>query len=215
MSNYPFILCLLAIWIHLYYNDLIRYYYKFFPKAFTIDELSKYNGINNSNQIYISILGNVFDVSSSPQFYGESQSYHYFAGTDATQSFVTGDNPNSNSLISSSLKPVEIKVIFDWLNFYKNHNQYIYIGYLIGTYYNKSGQYTNETKKIFELYNEYLQIAATNEILLKQFPRCNTKWNQIDGGKIWCDILESENIQRKPRQFLDEQKNTMCMCTSK
>lgn len=46
---------------------------------FTVDELKTYNG-ENSNLLYISILGQVFDVSKASSYYGVNQVYHGFTG---------------------------------------------------------------------------------------------------------------------------------------
>lgn len=46
---------------------------------FTPDELKTYNG-ENSNLLYISILGQVFDVSKASSYYGVNQVYHGFTG---------------------------------------------------------------------------------------------------------------------------------------
>ena len=37
------------------------------------------------------MLGQVFDVSKAPQFYGPEGGYGFFAGRDASRAFVTGD----------------------------------------------------------------------------------------------------------------------------
>lgn len=48
-------------------------------RIFSGDELSKYNG-QNEPQLYLSLLGNVYDVSSGEKHYGADGSYHYFTG---------------------------------------------------------------------------------------------------------------------------------------
>lgn len=48
-------------------------------KLFTAEELGTFNG-ENSNLLYISILGQVFDVSKASSYYGVNQVYHGFTG---------------------------------------------------------------------------------------------------------------------------------------
>lgn len=48
---------------------------------FTEDELKKYNG-ENSDLLYLAILGNVFDVTSGASYYGVGKVYHGFTGND-------------------------------------------------------------------------------------------------------------------------------------
>lgn len=68
------------------YLDLIKYVVipriksnESAQKLFTVEELKLYNGENN-NQLYISILGNVFDVSDGVSYYGIGKTYHHFTG---------------------------------------------------------------------------------------------------------------------------------------
>eukprot|EP00026_Physarum_polycephalum_P015047 Phypoly_transcript_15636.p1 GENE.Phypoly_transcript_15636~~Phypoly_transcript_15636.p1 ORF type:complete len:111 (+),score=15.79 Phypoly_transcript_15636:191-523(+) len=53
-------------------------------KTFTPAELLKYDG-RNSNPIYISLKGTVFDVTKGSDFYGVGTKYHVFAGHDGTR----------------------------------------------------------------------------------------------------------------------------------
>lgn len=53
---------------------------------FTADELRTYNG-ENSNLLYISILGQVFDVSKASSYYGVNQVYHGFTGKSLSSFF--------------------------------------------------------------------------------------------------------------------------------
>jgi len=41
--------------------------------------------------MYISILGDVYDVSAKPEFYKKGSTYHHFVGVDGTRAFVTGE----------------------------------------------------------------------------------------------------------------------------
>lgn len=49
-------------------------------KLFTADELSKYDGEENSIGLYLSIMGSVYDVQRGAKHYGIGGSYHFFAG---------------------------------------------------------------------------------------------------------------------------------------
>lgn len=51
---------------------------------FTPKTLYKHNGFDTEN-IYIAVKGNVYDVSKSRQFYGPSGPYSNFAGHDASR----------------------------------------------------------------------------------------------------------------------------------
>ncbi|CAK7230453.1 hypothetical protein SCUCBS95973_007579 [Sporothrix curviconia] len=60
------------------------------PQYFTLEELAGYDGTDASKPIYLSIDGNVFDVTAGRNYYGPAGSYRYFAGVDASRGFVTG-----------------------------------------------------------------------------------------------------------------------------
>lgn len=47
-------------------------------KVFTSNELKKYTNLENG--LYISILGNVFDVTKGAKHYGPGATYHAFTG---------------------------------------------------------------------------------------------------------------------------------------
>lgn len=47
-------------------------------RLFTEKELSKYSG--EDTEIYLAVLGKVFDVSKGADYYGPGKTYHKFAG---------------------------------------------------------------------------------------------------------------------------------------
>lgn len=79
------ILCAFAILLHYYYPvlwDYIKIYFKSDKnkiKLFSSDELNQYNGVDKS-ELYLSILGNVFDVTKGSKYYGPGESYYIFIG---------------------------------------------------------------------------------------------------------------------------------------
>lgn len=48
-------------------------------KLFTVEELALFDGVNNK-QLYLSILGSVYDVSKGGKHYGADGNYNYFVG---------------------------------------------------------------------------------------------------------------------------------------
>lgn len=55
-------------------DDLIN---KF--RIYTKEEISQYNGVEKS-ELYLVILGNVFDVTKGAKYYGPGGNYHIFVG---------------------------------------------------------------------------------------------------------------------------------------
>jgi predicted heme/steroid binding protein len=58
-------------------------------KVFTKQQLAGFNG-KGGGPLYMAILGEVFDVTAKPEFYGEGSTYFHFVGQDGTRAFVTG-----------------------------------------------------------------------------------------------------------------------------
>ena len=55
----------------------------------TLDELSAYDGTDESKPIYLAINGTIYDVTNGARMYGPGGSYHAFAACDASRGFVT------------------------------------------------------------------------------------------------------------------------------
>lgn len=118
-------------------------------KIFTTSELKQYTNLENG--LYLSILGQVFDVTKGEKHYGPGENYHAFTGNyflhwkmyhilttmyiwyylfigrDASLAFITGEFDNEGLADDiSSLSAQQVKALDDWLQFYKAN--YIYKG---------------------------------------------------------------------------------------
>ncbi|KAK3343617.1 hypothetical protein B0T25DRAFT_554766 [Lasiosphaeria hispida] len=60
------------------------------PLYLTPEQLAAYDGTDPAKPIYLAINGTIYDVSSNARTYGPGGSYRYFAGVDASRSYVTG-----------------------------------------------------------------------------------------------------------------------------
>ncbi|KAG7511038.1 hypothetical protein JOB18_038714 [Solea senegalensis] len=54
-------------------------------RLFTEEELSRYDGSEEAQPIYMALKGVVFDVSSGQEFYGKDAPYNALAGKDCTR----------------------------------------------------------------------------------------------------------------------------------
>lgn len=66
------------------YKQYLTHFINYAPsdtttKLFSSEELQKYNGIDNP-ELYLAILGNVFDVTKGKKHYGPGETYNVFAG---------------------------------------------------------------------------------------------------------------------------------------
>lgn len=163
-------------------------------RLFTEEVVNQFNGTDESLPIYLVVVGEVFDVTRGKHFYGEEGGYHAFAGKDGSRAFITGEFNDDGSIPDvEGLTPSQVQGIEGWREFY--HNDYTYLGKLIGWYYDKDG---NPTKYKL-LYLEKLKLAQeqknTQEKLDKIYPGCNSKWSQEGGGEVWCS-QKSGGVER-------------------
>ncbi|XP_006608475.1 neuferricin [Apis dorsata] len=183
-------------------------------KVFTSNELKKYTNLEDG--LYISILGNVFDVTKGAKHYGPGATYHAFTGRDASLAFITGEF-NDNNLIDdiSSLSIQQVKALNDWVQFYNKN--YIYKGKLNGKYYNEDGSPTKEFYNVQKILIEAKE-KQFEEIHKKQmFPPCNIEWKPDSGTVVWC-TKKSGGIERNwigvPRMLFESpnSKEYRCAC---
>ena len=120
--------------------------------GFPIIQIPKFRYVGeNDKPIYLSCLGEVYDVTSGHDFYGKGEGYSFFAGRDATISFFTGDFTEAalekeESILDYSVK--EIKSMVEWRKFYEDHETYKFVGVLDGDYYDSEGKATQYLKDI-------------------------------------------------------------------
>lgn len=98
---------------------------------------------HESEVLWLSILGEVYDVTPGRQYYGKGASYSIMAGRDASPSFVTGEFTEEGAAKSlSEIDPKEIAAINEWKKFYVESDKYSKVGVLEGLYYDSEGKET-------------------------------------------------------------------------
>ncbi|ORX79561.1 cytochrome b5 [Anaeromyces robustus] len=101
--------------------------------TFTEKELAEYDGTDPSKPIYLSCKGNVYDVTKGAHFYGPGAGYHLFAGRDSSRALATGCLTDEKHWTHDlrGLDENQLSIIDSWDKFWKNNNQYFYVGKLI------------------------------------------------------------------------------------
>lgn len=97
-------------------------------------------------EIWLSILGEVYDVSAGVNHYAPGSSYGAFAGRDASVPFVTGKFTAEEAAKSTAvLKTSELPGLAEWRDFYRTHPTYKFVGKLIDPrYYDENGEPTSD-----------------------------------------------------------------------
>ncbi|KAK2816344.1 hypothetical protein Q7C36_022615 [Tachysurus vachellii] len=179
------------------------------------EELSLYQGREDSKGLYLAILGQVFDVEKGRKHYGPAGSYRFFTGRDASRAFVTGEFTDAGLTDDvSDLSPSQIVALYDWLAFYQK--DYTPVGKLIGRFYSKSGKPTSVLQNLEASLAEGLKLKAQAEEENKLYPACNSEWNSDRGGRVWCST-KSGGVHRDwagvPRMlFSPGSGHTRCVC---
>ncbi|XP_018568039.1 neuferricin [Anoplophora glabripennis] len=183
-------------------------------RVFTKEELKLYNGVDKP-QLYLAILGNVFDVSKGIKHYGPNKQYNVFVGQDASRSFVTGKfNKEDISEDVADFSYEELRSLDHWLNFYKK--EYTKIGLLNGKYFDEYGRATPYGEAVQNLIKEAEQAKQQIQLEKTKFPPCNVEWDADKGSRVWCS-QKSGGIERSwvgvPRQLYEPgSKSYRCAC---
>ncbi|KAH9255527.1 hypothetical protein BASA81_006344 [Batrachochytrium salamandrivorans] len=141
-------------------------------------EVAKHNGVNGTSS-YLIIMGEVYDVTGS-EHYLPGSGYYVFIGKDSTASFVSGEFAQGGDDISS-FSQEQLKGIRDWVEFYRKHDTYKFVGVVTGRYYSTAGHRSDEWKQL------RLRMKTKQEEQPVEFPKCNMKWTSNQGSTSWCE----------------------------
>lgn len=75
-------------------------------EEFNEDDLAEFDGSDPDKPIYISIEGDVYDVSAKPEFYGEGGAYNFLVGKEAAQIFE--DEGIGSSIITNTYPKIGV-----------------------------------------------------------------------------------------------------------
>jgi predicted heme/steroid binding protein len=96
----------------------------------------------NGPEIWLSIVGKVYDVTSGRDFYGPGSGYAAFAGTDASVAYVTGKFTAEEAAKGlDSISSIQVAAINDWAGFYDKSVKYNFVGLLVDPrFYDEEGK---------------------------------------------------------------------------
>ena len=100
--------------------QLIRLQQVMSDRTFTAEELNEFRGQTGDIPIYISVCGNVYDVSSGRGFYGPGAGYNVFAGKEASRALGKMQVSEVECNASwTNLNQEHLDVLKDWEKKYK------------------------------------------------------------------------------------------------
>ena len=115
-------------------------------------------------------------------------------GRDGTKAFVTGEfNEEGLTDDIEGLTPLQLGELEDWAKFYDK--DYTFVGKLIGRYNTKEGSPTKEWYKYLKKLGEKEKIKAEQQELEKKYPGCNSRWNEQEGGVVYCSDKRYDSVK--------------------
>ncbi|KAK4428753.1 Membrane-associated progesterone-binding protein 4 [Sesamum alatum] len=181
------------------------------PRLFSAEELALYNGTDPGLPILLGILGSVFDVTKGKSHYGAGGGYSHFSGRDASRAFVSG-NFTGEGLTDNlhGLSSTEVKSIVEWRDFY--FRTYIFVGKLVGRYYDREGNPTKYLKGVEAKAARGAQLLEKQKKEEAKLASCNSKWSQEEGSEVWCDEGYPRLVQRPLEIALTGKMSKRCAC---
>lgn len=169
-----------------------------------------------SGPLYVSILGEVYDVSTGTQFYGKGKGYDFFTGVDGSAAFITGDFTEEGLKKPVwELEAAEALEVDTWARFYRDHETYSFVGRVAGDLYDSQGRPTAHMEQVKRLLKEGKRLKKEQADLDQEFPGCNSRWAQGKGGEVWCST-NSAGITRDwaglPRKMKRVGGSLKCVC---
>ncbi|XP_018409295.1 PREDICTED: neudesin [Nanorana parkeri] len=115
-------------------------------RLFTDDDLTRYNGEQEDEPIYMAVKGAVFDVSAGKEFYGKGAPYNALAGKDSTRAVAKMSlDPMDLTYETTGLTEEQLKSLDDiFENVYKK--KYPIVGYTSRRILNKDGSHNQNFK---------------------------------------------------------------------
>ncbi|KAG5524416.1 hypothetical protein RHGRI_031162 [Rhododendron griersonianum] len=181
------------------------------PGLFTAQNLALYNGTDDGLPILLAILGSVFDVTKGRSHYGAGGGYNHFSGRDASRAFVSG-NFTGDGLTDSlhGLSSTQVKSVVDWRDFY--FKTYIFVGKLVGRYYDSEGNPTKYLKGAEAKAARGAQLMEKQKNEEAKLPTCNSRWSQEEGSEVWCDNGYPRLVQRPLEMAITGKVSKRCAC---
>ena len=94
----------------------------------------------DQGEVWIGIMGEVYDVSEGRDFYGPGAGYSVFAAKDASGTFATSElNEKGLAADLEGLTVEQIGMLEGWRQFYRDKDGYPFVGVLDGDFYDSEG----------------------------------------------------------------------------
>ncbi|XP_057794213.1 membrane-associated progesterone-binding protein 4 isoform X3 [Salvia miltiorrhiza] len=130
---------------------------------------------------------------------------------DASRAFVSG-NFTGDGLTDNlhGLSSTEVKSIVEWRDFYSR--TYIFVGKLVGRYYDAEGNPTKYLKGVEVKAARGAQLLEKQKKEEAKVVSCNSRWSQEEGSEVWCDEGYPRLVQRPVEIAITGKMSKRCAC---
>lgn len=99
-------------------------------RDFTIAQLREFDGAVEEKPIYVSLKGDVYDVSSARHLYGPESAYHCMAGREASRAMakLSFDERDLQCTQIDDLNAFERSTLDDWIDKFQHYKGYPVVG---------------------------------------------------------------------------------------
>ena len=174
----------------------------------TKEELAKHNGKDGAD-IWLSVLGEVYDVSTGEKYYGPGMGYGAFAGTDCSVCFVSGTFTEEEAE-----RPLEditdqnIGGVLDWKKFYETHETYTHVGRLVDPrFFDETGSPTPSMQQFAKRVIQY-QIDAAEKKKERELKR-KKRQEEREAAKKKKKTQQQEEMAKMSSRSKSKQPNAV------
>lgn len=163
--------------------------------------------------LWIACLGYVFDVTAGAEYYGEGGDYAAFTGVDSSRVFAIGGIKDEDIKPDlAGLTPYQVADARGWLDFYRKEAKYVYVGKVVGHFWDGEGVATARWGEVEDALREKAVLEEKAAVFRSEFPSCKKGRDKV-GGKAWCEKGDRDWVGL-PRllEFVSPRGKTLTKC---
>ena len=123
-----------------------------------------------------------------PRFYSPGEGYAEMAGKDASRAMSTGKFDVDAVPSLQGFSEQQVSDVMQWRSFYRQHEEYRFVGFLEGPYYAADGSLTPKLQSLEDTQAQTEKVSKTMAEARQRFKACNSKSKHGDDNtELWCD----------------------------
>eukprot|EP00439_Symbiodinium_sp_Y106_P007459 s3113_g1.t1 len=157
-------------------------------RVWSVAELALHDGQDRNRPLLLAIVGEVYDVGPGARFYSPGEGYAEMAGKDASRAMSTGKFDVDAVPSLQGFSEQQVSDVMQWRSFYRQHEEYRFVGFLEGPYYAADGSLTPKLQSLEDTQAQTEKVSKTMAEARQRFKACNSKSKHGDDNtELWCD----------------------------